>query len=571
MSVFNRAKWIWIGKEDSVDEYGEFFTKFTAKADEKTLCRLSCDGDYTLFVNGNYVSSNQYGDFEHYKSYDELDITKHVKEGDNTLAVLVWHFGESTQRYFLAPAGLIFEVEQGGQVCVESNSSTLCRKSAAYKSGAKKKVSAQLGFSFYYDSAKEDDWATTGVGCSPAVEVEKTCRFVARPNKKLVVKDRVNAKILKSEGTYFLVDLGEEVVGLPVLEFDSQDEQYIRVDFGEDLQPNGHVRRLIHDRDFSYEYVAKKGKNEYVNYMLRLGCRYLEVYTEKPITPTYIGLLPQVYPTNVKKVRFDSELDNKIYELCVNSLQLCMMEHYVDCPWREQCLYAFDSRNQMLCGYYAFEDGNYEYARSNLLLMSEDRYPSGLMSICYPCGTDLTIPSFSLYYTLSVKEYMQYSGDVAFAKQVLPRIRKYLDVFLARKNADGLLYRFEGANNWNFYDWSEGSEGVLKGNSDVIPDAQMNILAVMALRALKDICVMAGLEYPYGDADEQLAKATYEAFYNKTARAFSVTVGGDEYVEIVNALAVTFGIVSGEEAKCICEKLANNELISCSLSMKCFK
>ena len=34
-----------------------------------------------------------------------------------------------------------------------------------------------------------------------------------------------------------------------------------------------------------------------------------------------------------------------------------MMEHYVDTPWREQCLYAFDARNQMLCGYYAFENG----------------------------------------------------------------------------------------------------------------------------------------------------------------------------------------------------------------------
>ena len=34
----------------------------------------------------------------------------------------------------------------------------------------------------------------------------------------------------------------------------------------------------------SQRYIsAKAGKNEYVNYMLRLGCRYLEIDTEAPI------------------------------------------------------------------------------------------------------------------------------------------------------------------------------------------------------------------------------------------------------------------------------------------------
>ena len=56
-----------------------------------------------------------------------------------------------------------------------------------------------------------------------------------------------------------MIDLGEETVGLPVLEFISQYEQKILVAWGEDLQ-NGHVRRLIDGRDFSFEYIAKKGE-----------------------------------------------------------------------------------------------------------------------------------------------------------------------------------------------------------------------------------------------------------------------------------------------------------------------
>ena len=36
-----------------------------------------------------------------------------------------------------------------------------------------------------------------------------------------------------------------------------------------------------------------------------------------------------------------------------------MHEHYEDTPWREQAFYVADSRNQALCGYYAF--GEYRF------------------------------------------------------------------------------------------------------------------------------------------------------------------------------------------------------------------
>ena len=78
-----------------------------------------------------------------------------------------------------------------------------------------------------------------------------------------------------------------------------------------------------------------------------------------------------------KQVKLDNALDQKIYDACVNTLKLCMMEHYVDTPWREQCLYVYDSRNQALCGYKAFEGGNADYVRANLKLISQDRREDG--------------------------------------------------------------------------------------------------------------------------------------------------------------------------------------------------
>ena len=86
MKVFETAKWIWDAPNtQNKDEYVEFFKRIELKPNKKTVIRISCDGDYTLFINGKYVESNQYGDFEHYKIYDELDISEFVRDGGNDL------------------------------------------------------------------------------------------------------------------------------------------------------------------------------------------------------------------------------------------------------------------------------------------------------------------------------------------------------------------------------------------------------------------------------------------------------------------------------------------------------
>ena len=479
MQSFEKAKWIWnaVGTQNK-DEHVEFFKRIHLKAGKRTIVRLSCDSDYTLFINGQFVASNQYSDYEHYKIYDELDVSNFIKDGENTFAILVWYFGMNTQRYLIGVPGVIYEVLQDGEACAVSETDTLCRKSLAYKSGYDKQVTLQLGYSFFYDSTKEDDWINgNGENFMPSVLQNKAATLFARPNQKLVFQAKTKSTVIKKDANSILIDLGEEVVGCPVLEFVSDREQMLRVDYGEHILDDGHVRRIIGTRDFSFEYGAKAGVNTYTHYMLRLACRYLEVHFEYPIDVQYIGLLPQVYPVKKKAIVLQNERDQKIYDICVNTLQLCMMEHYVDCPWREQCLYVFDSRNQMLCGYYAFENGNAEYAKSNLKLMSQDRRADGLLSICYPCGIDLTIPSFSLHYFLAVREYLEYSGDVEFVKEIYPKMQAVLQVFIDNIRG-GLVCKFAGKQHWNFYDWSPHLDGRSQGSDGEDADVVINALFI---------------------------------------------------------------------------------------------
>jgi len=182
MTRFARAKWIWVENNSIPDTYGEFYDDFIWN-EGVVNCLLSCDSDYTLFVNGTFVASNQYGDYEWYKVYDTIDITKYLQKGKNAIAVLVWHFGMDSQRYLKADAGLIFEVQANDKVLLASSENTRARYSKAYKHSLQKLITSQLGFSFCYDATQEDAWTISGDGFHAAVTVDKKCTFVKRPIK----------------------------------------------------------------------------------------------------------------------------------------------------------------------------------------------------------------------------------------------------------------------------------------------------------------------------------------------------------------------------------------------------
>ena len=567
MEKFEKAQWIWYSSDAESDSYCEFKDTFISDGAPCEI-RISCDSDYTLFVNGSYASSGQYGDFEHYKIYDTVDITEFICKGENTLEILVHYFGEDTLRYRKGVAGLIFEVESNFGIVLSSSESTLARKSPTYVSGNKRIVTDQLGFSFTYDATKEND----DVKFLNAVLVDKRCDLFPRPIKKHDVKPRANMKSVRAIGeNRLLVDLGGETVGLPVLEFNTAKAQKITVAWGEHVKDGG-VRMLIGRRRFYYEYMAKEGYNNFTNYMLRLGCRYIEVISEEPIELIYAGVLPQVYDIAERQTRVESDLDRRIYDASVNTLRKCMMEHYVDCPWREQCLYAFDSRNQMLCGYYAFENGNADYARSSLKLLGKDRRGDGLLSICSPCGVSLAIPSFSLYYIMEMKEYIVYTGDLSLAKEMLLKMKGILDEFLMRYK-DGQIYTFEGASMWNFYDWSPYASGTLGKAQSVETDIFINALFLISLKNYEFICQKLGAEFPYApEIKEAVSKKIKESFYDECGM-FSARENAQEYTMLGNSLAILAGVITDDEAQALCDKMISEDsgIVDCSLSMKVFQ
>ncbi len=568
-----QASWIWCNENPNKDEYGEFVDTFTYESG-KVVLQISADSNYAAYINGELAAWGQYADFPYDKVYDEVDVTEFCKEGENRIAILVWYYGlDTTFVYYPGKAGLLYAVVCEGDTLCQSDENTMSRISKAYQNHREKQLTIQIGYGYAYDATKEDAWLVQEQeGFMSSVLVEQTLPLCERPCDKLtLLPERVGTLCKQISETDLIFDLGGEQVGFLSFCLTSTCEQDLTIAYGEHIV-DGCVRQEIDGRDFSISYRAKAGENIFLNPFRRFGCRYLELHSEYPVNVQKMAIAPTMYVLSEKERPVLSEKQNTIYDMCVETLHLCMHEHYEDCPWREQSLYAMDSRNQMLCGYYAF--GEYKFPRASLQLISKDRREDGLLSICYPIKNELVIPSFSLHYITACREYMKYSKDKAFLEEIYPKLVSVVEAFTSRIT-DGLILPFSGKYYWNFYEWRDGLDGggpYCETYDCNTPELPLNALVSIALQNLGTIADELGIANTYAKQATDLNVNIYKAFYEEKSGICYDTSKHETKSQLGNSLAILCGAITGEKAKTICERLlADTEMTPVSLSMICFK
>ena len=550
-----KPEWIWLKEktEAEKDIYTEFKSCFSKNGEGKVTLKVSCDSVFAAYLNGKLVGFSGCADYPHYKVYDELDITDYCKE-ENELCISVWYFGAKSQTYVVAPAGLWFKVEQGEKTLDASGEDTLSRVDRRFRQGYCKVITSQLGYSHYYDNT-----AVNTEEYLPSVKIDKK-EPVKRPQKALVLEERLPV-IYTERSDRLLIDMKMETAGFLDLDFESPCEQELLITFGEHLG-TGEVSRFIGRRDFSIEFKAKKGRNEKLLPLRRIAGRYLEIHFEKaPVSPNYIGIRPVNYPVTNKPRKFNDPILQKIYDVSVKTLRLCMHEHYEDCPWREQALYALDSRNQMLFGYYAFKET--EFPRSNLTLIGKGLREDGLLSICFPAGIDIPIPFFSLAYILACCEYVKYTGDHLLIEENEAVIDTIINTFSSRIGEKGLIPSFPYPF-WNFYEWSKGSSDDIRTSPDAPYTESVDlILNCFYIYVLGIYGKTVGKTYDTAS----VADAVKRELYVKEKGLFKLSNLNSDCSQLGNALALLAGLGDKELA----EKVKTGEgMIPATLSMKPF-
>lgn len=612
----------------------------------RALLRVSTDTNFVAWINGQLAGFGQFTDFPSDRTYSEMNVTSLLRAGGNVLAVGTHYCGVDHFSYLPGGAGLWFELEVDGQIVLVSDHGTRCRTSRAYQQEMTARFNEQMGFTFNFDAAGDDGWrdaeyradeawkdaAPTNVTPAPRVRPLKMLELHPRAASLIVAQgllkrtaahddqtvaqlmqtDYLSArrawelfddcpkvsqplalpaklsqtKLADADGAYVVLDLAQEQCGLIELELGAGDCCTIDVAVGEHLD-DLRVRAAIGRRNFASRYVARPGRQTFTHYFNRYAGRYVQLHFTRlrgDVELIYAGLRPTPYPVDFGGTFESSDtLDNAIWTTARRTLHLCMHEHYEDCPWREQALYANDSRNQMLCGYYAF--GDYAFARESLDLLSRTTNDAdGYQELCSPMKGEITIPSFTLVWFLAMNDYLMHSGDAAFITQKLPLMRRMLERHLSTLH-DGLLPCPIGKRYWQFYDWASGLDGT--DNEDcrkfavagqVRFDAPLNFYFILALEAAHNMARCAGDDSFADQCHEharQIKSVAQRAFLDARRQAFVTYLDrGPHFAELTQALAILAGAGNETMRRELRQMLLQadaNDMVSTTLSQSLYK
>lgn len=566
-SLFFESKPIWL-KEATSDQYVLFEGEIGSDSLSTITVYLSCDSNYEFFYDGKLISSSISPSYPEHSIVDSFSFIP--LKGEKRFRVRAYHLGNGGfSSYCNQTAFLRFALIQDGNVVARSDEDTVCSLDSVYLSGKKKIVSPQLGYRPFIDLTKGEG----ELRFEPSVIIQKDeGSYEMRGNEKCLFDPSVvltgEKEILSS--TSVRIDLGQEEVGYLSFDLFSPKEQTVTLAYGEHLT-NGKLVYEIGNRCFAIEITLKKGRNVFFEGFLRIGARYLELHSELPLlSPSSFGLVPVHYPFRPRSFGYKDVRTKELFEVAKRTLTLCYHEHYEDCPWREQCLYALDSLNQIDAGLLLFE--NQEQIRSSLSLISQDIRKDELLSICSPSRDGLTIPSFSLFYFLAVEHYLLASGDLPFGKKVYPKLERILSAFLQREEMD-LTPNFEGEDKWNFYEWEEGLDGELGKPLKKGFDLCLNALIIIALRSFERISKLLKKSISFEEKIEKIQKACRSCFYDKEKVLYWNSLTNSNVSVLGNSLAILSDIASKEEATEIAKKLVNPlsfGLTETSLSMKRF-
>jgi len=607
-SVFKNAEYIWLkGMENMVNTYVDFHETITKKEGAEYRLFVTCDTNYALYINGAYVNGGQYADYaDTYKVYDEIVITDDLKDGENDILIIGYSQNENSFCYSKSTSGIMYVFTENGEAIINSGLHTRANKNPNYKSGPVPNVTFQLLYSFEYSFKGEE------VEQGEVIVTRTFDTLYPRPIRKLIIKERCavtpvvygsfrdakdegtpghkmqyaylgytdrlrmgeskteNGVLLKREenadGIYVVYDLGREESGFIDFDITLPCDGKIYVGWGEhldDLRLRTNVK--VSSSNYAVEINGVAGRMSLLYPFKRIGGRYIALHIYAPEAEIhYAGVVPTDYPT-AEDVPFHcaDNLHNMIYETAKRTMLLCLHEHHEDCPMREQALYGVDSRNQMLCGYYAFRE--FDIAKASIRLMSLAVREDNMIEMCPPGNTGMCIPTFVCAFPIQTWEYLLYSGDYEFAAEMAPFAERVCSEFHRLTDEKGLIKRLTHGNYWNFYEWQPGMDGS-KDNTYALPLCGFVSTAYQSLAKLWDALGEGEKAAKWNEAADKLNKAAHEAFFNKEEGYYFTKIldTEEEYKrfhlsQLANSIAVTSGICPESEVDRVLDHIVNNK------------
>ena len=577
--------------------------------------KVAADSRYQCWLNGHYLGQGPVPFRAPHFFHDVFDVTEHMVEGRNALALLGHFFGKPTHTYAVGQPGLAAELEiidaDGTLRVFHTDNTWRVRLSRAWEPVPLARTWA-TGFVEYFDARREEagwrdpgyddsDWetpvarssegvrfypritpplaewfespsvlmgaATCGTESPQAGQPVKLTEFLdSEPlhpcGSNAVPGEPWTVEASDTEGLAVTFDFGVEITGQIEFELTAPAGAVLEF-YGSEQLRNGRPWACLKGGDYASRYITRDGRQSWRVFSYN-GLRYLHVVFRKRPAPIFIHRLGvwrrQAASPVTASFSCDDPLWNRLWEVSKQTLCISSQEIQVDCPTREQAVYWGDGVWTALWFFYL--TGDIGYLRHMLLSAEHVQEPSGLLTGSLFSGLDQTsiLFDYPLIFVWGLSVYQEHTGDSLLPKRLLPVAERVLAWYVKRIGKSGLI-ELDGAEE------QAAGRGVLFLDHPGLGWHVQNEpglerrgwsagLNLFFLQALRSYAAAGGC--PPVDPDS-LAKKIHETFWDDKRQVYAdALIAGELSGQIsqqINALAVATGVCPPERARAVLTRI----------------
>jgi hypothetical protein len=480
---------------------------------------ITADQMYVLYVNGRYVCRGPARGYQHSWPYDEIDLAEYLVKGANWISVLAYNPGVSTFQYRHQDNGGMICSGRFDSTRIDSSEQWLCRLAPGQNQLTTKLSVQQNFQEWFDKRQADQSWIASpeisdqgwarpamarsagampwpgheprniphltktildykcvvaiGSGaCAPGWE---TARNLFKPVHAEVTSttwtkpqglDPVCVEIAAAgEGRFQAVtlDMARPTCGTLIVDIDgAADGDVVDFFFAEASEKND--RPLVGESlttgcsaAFVNRLVLKAGRNTHEFFQM-IGHRTLTIFARG--TTGQLTVKPRVretiYPMEISGAfESDNETLNHIHRICTQTQRVCMLDAYVDTPWREQAQWWGDARVQASNTFHLCCDDR--LLKRGIRSLAGQRVPNGLTYGHAPTRAHhCVLPDFSLVWIITIWDHYFQTGSTELYTEQLERIHDVLGYFttVGEGVAENGLLRYD-SRYWLFLDWCD--------------------------------------------------------------------------------------------------------------------
>lgn len=546
------GKYIW-NNDMQNNTWNCFRKKFNIESEDfgKVKAQIAVDSKYWLYINGEMVireGGEKRGQKPASIYYDNIDITKYLKQGENTIAILTWYWGDSGYSYIPSGrGGLLFQAKIDNQYIITDETWKVSHADG-FEQDPNIPNYRLVEYNIYYDARKEvKDWYMPEfndekwenalyvgeAGGAPWGEmIERDIPIF----KNWDLKEYENMdnyrdyKTTKSEEIEMLI--GYNAQFMPYLKIESEPGKkiIIKTDQYEDVNGNS----------LMCTYFTKEGIQEFESPAWINGEK---VYYNIPsgVKIISLGYRETGYDTEMTgKFECNDEFYNELWKKANRTLYVNMRDTYMDCPNRERAQWWGDVSIDVIQAMYALDTNSYALYEKGLKTLAGWCDNDELQTVTPVSDSRVFLPIQMLAGIDSIYEFYQYTGNKTAIEGIYPYIKNFLNLW----EFDNITGRYK-LKEVNSIVWKWEDSG-----KKIDYDLEENMWYYFALTRMCQISEI--LDYQEDNADYINKRNSFIPYLNNlwTEKGFKSPYC-DEISERANAVAVISGLADKEKFEVI--------------------